>query len=116
LRSRTRPARFRSVDIVSFLGRLTRTLSEKSSDGIRSDDSSPANQQPTALLALAKADLTLGARLVGGHGAHGRHELLVPAQEYAGKFLEMFKDFPPRQRSASFNLDEVMAKLSEATN
>lgn len=42
--------------------------------------------------------------------------LLVPAQEYAGKFLEMFKDFPPRQRPASFNLDEVMAKLSEATN
>jgi arylsulfatase len=42
--------------------------------------------------------------------------LLVPAQEYAGKFLEMFKDFPPRQRPVSFNLDEVMAKLSEATN
>lgn len=42
--------------------------------------------------------------------------LLVPAQAYAGKFLETFKEFPPRQKAASFNLDEVMAKLSEAHN
>ena len=42
--------------------------------------------------------------------------LLVPAQQYAGAFLETFKDYPPRQRPASFNLDDVMRKLSEATN
>jgi arylsulfatase A-like enzyme len=46
-----------------------------------------------------------------------RHAFLViPAQQYAGKFLETFKEFPPRQRPASFNLDEVMRRLSEATN
>lgn len=39
--------------------------------------------------------------------------LLVPAQQYAGKFLATFKEFPPRQRPASFNLDDVMEKLSE---
>ncbi len=39
--------------------------------------------------------------------------LLVPAQDYVGKFLATFKAFPPRQKAASFNLDEVMAKLME---
>lgn len=39
--------------------------------------------------------------------------LLVPAQVYVGKFLETFKDYPPRQEAASFSLDKVMRKLSE---
>ena len=34
--------------------------------------------------------------------------LLVPAQDYVGKFLMTFKEFPQRQKAASFNLDEVM--------
>lgn len=39
--------------------------------------------------------------------------LLVPAQDYVGKFLQTFVKFPPRQKAASFNLDEVMKKLQE---
>ncbi len=39
--------------------------------------------------------------------------LLVPAQAYIGKFLETFKEFPPRQKADSFNLDTVMKKLLE---
>jgi arylsulfatase A-like enzyme len=39
--------------------------------------------------------------------------LLVPAQDYVGKFLMTFKDYPQRQKAASFNLDEVMRKLQE---
>ncbi|MBA4064258.1 MAG: arylsulfatase [Isosphaera sp.] len=39
--------------------------------------------------------------------------LLVPAQDYVGKFLMTFKEFPPRQKAASFNIDDVMKKLSE---
>lgn len=42
-----------------------------------------------------------------------RAYLLVPAQDYVGEFLMTFKEFPPRQKAASFNLDEVMAKLQE---
>ncbi len=42
--------------------------------------------------------------------------LLVPAQEYVGKFLMTFKDFPQRQKAASFNLDEVMRKLQDGAN
>jgi arylsulfatase len=37
---------------------------------------------------------------------------LVPAQSYVGRFLETFKEFPPRQKAASFSLDQVMEKLS----
>ncbi|MEM9085096.1 MAG: arylsulfatase [Pseudomonadota bacterium] len=38
---------------------------------------------------------------------------LVPAQQYAGAFLESFKEFPPRQKAASFSLDQVMEKLAD---
>jgi arylsulfatase len=34
--------------------------------------------------------------------------LLVPAQAYVGNFLATFKEFPPRQKPASFSLDQVM--------
>jgi arylsulfatase len=38
---------------------------------------------------------------------------LVPAQAYVGQFLMTFKDYPQRQKAASFNMDEVFAKLKE---
>jgi len=38
--------------------------------------------------------------------------LLVPAQAYIGQFLATFMEYPPRQKAASFSLDDVMAKLS----
>jgi hypothetical protein len=37
--------------------------------------------------------------------------LLLPAQSYVGKFLETFKEFPPRQKAASFTIDQVMEML-----
>ena len=37
--------------------------------------------------------------------------LLVPAQTYVGRFLETFKEYPPRMKAASFSLDQVMQKL-----
>jgi arylsulfatase len=40
--------------------------------------------------------------------------LLVPAQAYVGGFITTLKDFPPRQKAASFNLDEVMRKMQES--
>ena len=44
-----------------------------------------------------------------------RAYLLVPAQEYVGKFLATFQDYPPRQKAASFNLDDVMEQLQQGT-
>lgn len=38
--------------------------------------------------------------------------LLVPAQVFVGEFLSTFKDFPPRQKSASFSLEQVVEKLT----
>jgi arylsulfatase len=44
-----------------------------------------------------------------------RAYLLVPAQAYVGKFLQTFKDYPPRQKAASFSLSDVMDQLSEGS-
>ena len=41
-----------------------------------------------------------------------RAYLLVPAQDYVGQFLSTFKQYPPRQKPASFSLDQVMEKLT----
>jgi arylsulfatase A-like enzyme len=40
---------------------------------------------------------------------------LVPAQEYVGEFLSTFKEFPPRQKAASFSLDQVLEKMKNST-
>jgi arylsulfatase len=40
--------------------------------------------------------------------------MLVPAQAYVAQFLATFQEFPPRQEAASFSLDKVMEKLSQA--
>jgi arylsulfatase len=37
--------------------------------------------------------------------------LLIPAQDFVGKFLMTFKKYPPRQKAATFNLDEILQKL-----
>ena len=37
--------------------------------------------------------------------------LLVPAQAYVAKFLKTFKEYPPRQKAASFGIDKVMEKM-----
>jgi arylsulfatase len=41
-----------------------------------------------------------------------RAYLMVPAQAYVAKFLETFKEFPPRQKAASFGIDQVMEKMT----
>jgi arylsulfatase len=41
--------------------------------------------------------------------------VLVPAQAYVAQFLETFKEFPPRQKPASFSIDQVLEKLKPPT-
>jgi arylsulfatase len=43
-----------------------------------------------------------------------RAYMLVPAQAYVGQFLKTFKAYPPRQKAASFSLDQVIEKLSKS--
>jgi arylsulfatase A-like enzyme len=40
--------------------------------------------------------------------------LVVPAQSIVGDFLGTFLEFPPRQKAASFSMDQVMEKLQVA--
>ncbi len=40
--------------------------------------------------------------------------LLLPAQTFVWEFLETFKEYPPRQKAASFSLDKVMKKLESS--
>ncbi len=39
--------------------------------------------------------------------------LMVPAQDYVAQFLMTFRDYPQRQKAASFNMDEVLDKLKK---
>jgi hypothetical protein len=39
--------------------------------------------------------------------------LIIPGQAAAAEWLGSFKEFPPRQKPASFNLDELMRKVTE---
>jgi arylsulfatase len=43
-----------------------------------------------------------------------RSYLLLAAQPYVGQFLTTFKNYPPRQSAASFNLDDVMKTLEKS--
>jgi hypothetical protein len=38
--------------------------------------------------------------------------LLVPAQAVVGRFVETFKEFPPRAKAASFTVSDVMEKIA----
>lgn len=42
--------------------------------------------------------------------------LLVPAQEYVAREARSFRDFPPRQKPASFNLERVLDQLKDASS
>jgi arylsulfatase len=41
-----------------------------------------------------------------------RSFLLIAAKDYVGKFMMTFKEYPPRQKAGSFNLDKVMEQLT----
>jgi hypothetical protein len=41
--------------------------------------------------------------------------LAVPTQVAVGQFISTFKEFPPRQKAASFNVQGIMDKLHQST-
>jgi arylsulfatase len=66
---------------------------------LRSDPFERATEEADIFYAKWKAD---------------RAFLLVPAQEIVGEFLKTFQDFPPRQRPASFSIDQALEKARQA--
>ena len=39
--------------------------------------------------------------------------VFAPAGAYVGRWLQSFRDFPPRQKPGSFNLDNVMEAINK---
>ena len=39
---------------------------------------------------------------------------MVPAQTFVGEYIETFKEFPPRQKPAKFNVDDALAAIKSA--
>jgi hypothetical protein len=42
--------------------------------------------------------------------------LILAAQAIVGDFLATFRDFPPRQKAASFTIDQALEKMREAAS
>jgi len=70
-------------------------------------------EEMTAVLTSAPFE-PLGARRAVEIGLIDHAFMFVPAQDYVGQFLMTFKEYPQRQKAASFNLDEILEKLKEA--
>jgi len=56
---------------------------------------------------------TEDASMFYGKWKADRAFLLVPAQAIVGEFLKTFKEFPPRQRPASFSIDQALEKARQ---
>jgi len=54
------------------------------------------------------------ATMFYGKWVADRTFLLVPAQAIVGQFLKTFEEFPPRQRPASFSIDQALEKARES--
>jgi hypothetical protein len=39
--------------------------------------------------------------------------MVIAAQKIVAEFMATFKDFPPRQKAASFTIDQALEKMSE---
>ncbi len=42
--------------------------------------------------------------------------MILAAQAIVGEFLATFKDFPPRQKAASFTIDQALEKMADAAS
>jgi arylsulfatase len=42
--------------------------------------------------------------------------LISAASQLVGEFLKTFKDYPPRQKAASFTIDQVMEKMESVSS
>jgi hypothetical protein len=42
--------------------------------------------------------------------------VMVPAQAIVGQFLQTFKDFPQRQKSASANIQQILDQMKVQTD
>ena len=82
-------------------------------------------REPLVALRVPAASTTCGATRSSGRPRTramfydkwkaDRAFLLVPAQAIVGEFLKTFKEFPPRQKPASFSIDQALEKARQAS-
>jgi hypothetical protein len=41
---------------------------------------------------------------------------IMQAQDLTAKFIASFKDYPPRQKAASFSIDQILANMQSASS
>ena len=51
-------------------------------------------------------------RMYYGDWVARRLFLIVPAQAIVARYIDSFKEFPPRAKAASFTINDVMEKIS----
>ena len=65
-----------------------------------------------------KTELDVEIRVIGAgvtvSNSNGSNLSFVPTQAQVAQFLETLKDFPPRQKAASYSIDQVVEKLERA--
>ena len=76
--------------------------------------SSPFACQSCSISAPTRLSVPTSLRSPTTIGSSITSYLMVPAQAYVGEFLETFRDYPQRQKAASFNLDDVLRKMQES--
>ena len=42
--------------------------------------------------------------------------LILPAQTLVQEFLATFKEYPPRQKAASFTIDQILQQMTESVS
>ena len=42
--------------------------------------------------------------------------LILQAQEATARFVQSFREFPPRQEPASFNVDQILRQMTQAAH
>ena len=66
------------------------------------------------LWAWALAALGCAAFVSLGNWQARRVFLMVPAQAIVARYVESFKEFPPRAKAASFTVSDVMERITTA--
>jgi len=94
----------RQLDVTNH---TVRPWAQRTQNPAADQDGSP--QAERRFIGTISADLYFDPRC--GCPAAG---LLVPAQAVVTNFLATFRDYPPRQKAASFNISQALEKMSQA--
>lgn len=98
-------------------GRFKLVFEEQDAKGIEMWGQPFVSRRAPLIFDLKADPLERGQDSTGYSGWLVDHAFMfVPAQQGVAKFLSTFREFPPRQHPASFSVDQVVAKLENASS